>query len=118
MGLDEKLCLPFLEMYMEHSSGSLIIANIPRRPALIIRDRVAFNMPWCKIESYFHFLMGWRMIFPMVVNEWIVNFLNLHNAYIHPRVVFDRLDNMDFCTPNIEKMIRRCQPSSFLLSSR
>ena len=62
--------------------------------------------------------MGQRMIVPMVVNEWIVNYINLHKAYIHPRVVFDSLDNMDFYTPKIEKMIRRCQPSSFLLSSR
>ena len=58
MGLDENLCLPVPKMYMEHSLWSLIIANIPRCPALIIRDRVAFNMAWPKIEPCFHFLMG------------------------------------------------------------
>ena len=40
----------------------------------------------------------------MVGNGWIENYLNLHKAYIHPGVVFENLDNVDFCTLNIEKM--------------
>ena len=61
-GLDEDQCVPLPEMYMEHPSGSLIVENIPRRPTLIIRDRVDFNMAWPKMEMCFHFLLGWRNI--------------------------------------------------------
>ena len=91
---------------MKHPSGSLIIANIPRYPALIIKDRVSFNMEWAKMESCFHFFMGWRKIAPMVGNGWMVNYLNLHKVYIHPGVVFYNLEILDFCTPNIEKTSR------------
>ena len=65
MGLDENLCLPLPEDYMEHPPGSLIIAYIPRQLALMIRDRVAFNLAWPKMETCFHFLMGWRKIIPV-----------------------------------------------------
>lgn len=84
MGLDEEMCVPLPEMYMEHPPGSLFIANIPRRLALIIRDRVAFNMEWPKMESCFHFLMGWRKITHVVGHGWMVNYLSLHKAYVHP----------------------------------
>ena len=62
LSLDEDLSVCLLEMYMDHPLRNLIVANIPRRPTLVIRDRVSFNMAWPKIESCFHFLLGWRKI--------------------------------------------------------
>lgn len=111
MGLDENLCLLLPEMYMEHSLGSLIIANIPRHPALFFKDRVAFDMAWPKMEPCFHFLMGWRKIAPVVGHGWLVNYLKIHKAYIHPVVTFENLDIVNFYTPNIEKTSR--EKSSF-----
>lgn len=63
-------------------------------------------MAWPKMESCFHFLMGWRKISLVMGQGWLVNYLKLHKAYVHPGVTFDKLDNLDFCTPNIEKTSR------------
>ena len=87
MSLDEDLRVPLPEMYMDHPPGSLVGANIPRRPALIIRHRAAFNMAWPKMESCFHFLLGWRKITVDVEHKWLNNLNQLHNNrtshYLH-----------------------------------
>ena len=38
--------------------------------------------------------------------EWLSNYLNAFNSYIQPRVVFDNLDALKFCTPNSKKTSR------------
>ena len=42
----------------------------------------------------------------MIGHGWLVNYLKIHKAYVHLGVTFDNLDNLDFCTPNIEKTSR------------
>lgn len=42
----------------------------------------------------------------MMGHGWMVNYLNLHKAYVHPGVVFDNIEYLDFYTPNIEKTSR------------
>ena len=98
---------------MEHPLGSLIIANIPRCLALIIRDRVAFNLALPKMETCFHFLMGWRKIVLVIGTGWIVNYLTIFKAYIHLGMSLDNIDTLDFCTPNIEKTSREKSTSKF-----
>ena len=105
-GLDKNLCFPLPEMYMEPPPGSLIIANIPRRPALVIKDREIFKAAWRKMETCFYFLMGWRKIIPMVGDEWLLRYLRAHKAYIDEGVTFDNLERVNLCTPNIEKTSR------------
>ena len=38
--------------------------------------------------------------------EWLSNYLNSFNAYIQPGVIFDDLEALKFCTPNLEKTSR------------
>ena len=111
LSLYEDLRVPLPEMYMDHPPGSLVVANIPRRPALVIRVRVSFNMAWPKMESCFHFLLGWRKINVNFDQGWLNNYLSLFKSYIHLGVGFGNLDRLDFCTPNIEKTSR--ERSSF-----
>ena len=47
----------------------------------------------------------------MIGHGWLVNYLKIYKAYVHLGVTFDNLDNLDFCTPNIEKTSR--EKSSF-----
>lgn len=95
-------CAP-LEMYMEHPLGSFIVANIPRRPVLVIRDRVIFTLGWPKMESCFHLLLSWRKILVYANKGCLTNYLSLFKAYIYPGVGLGNLDRLDFCTPLIEK---------------
>ena len=46
MSLDEKFRVPLLEMYMAHPPSSFDLAIVPRRPALVIRDNIAFSQAW------------------------------------------------------------------------
>lgn len=112
--LDKNLYVPLLEMYMNHPPGSLIIANIPRRPTLVIRDSVAFNRNWPKMESHFHFLLGWRKIMIGADFSWLRNYLGLFKAYIHSGVDFENLDLVNFCAPNIDKSSRDKSTLEFL----
>ena len=43
MSLDDNMKVPLLEMYMNNPPRSLLVAIIPRRPAIVIRDQVLFN---------------------------------------------------------------------------
>lgn len=106
MSLDENLCVPFPEMYMNHPLGSLVVANIPRRPAIVIRDSTTFNLVWPKMESCFHFLLRWRKITSRQGLKWLNDYLGLFKAYIYLGVGFGNLDLLDFYTPNIEKISR------------
>ena len=58
------------------------------------------------MELCFQFLLGWRRIMVDNGHEWLINYLSLFNAYIHPRVELGNLDALEFCTPNIEKSSR------------
>ena len=58
------------------------------------------------MEACFHFLLQWRKITINPDHEWLSNYLNLFNAYIHPEVEFGKLDMLEFCTLNIEKSSR------------
>ena len=57
MSLDENLRVPLLKMYMEHPPGNLVIANILRRPTLVIRDQVNFNEVWLKMNHASNFFL-------------------------------------------------------------
>ena len=106
MSLDEKFRVPLPEMDMDHPLGSFNLEIVPRQHALVIRDLVAFNKVWPKMESSIQFLLGWRGIMVDNRKEWLRSYLGLFNAYIHPGVGFGNLDALDFCTPNIEKSSR------------
>ena len=55
------------------------------------------------MEASIQFLLQWRGIVEDVSNDWLINYLNIFKDYIHPRVVLDNLEALNFCTPNTEK---------------
>ena len=91
---------------MDLPLGSPKLEIAYRHPSLVIYKNLAFYQEWPKMEENIQFLLRWRRIVVEESRAWLTNYLNLFNAYIHPRVVFDNLDALNLCTPILEKTSR------------
>ena len=40
LNMDEKLCIPLLEVYMAYESGEIFLVNATKRPSMYIRDNI------------------------------------------------------------------------------
>lgn len=58
------------------------------------------------MKASFIFLLGWQGIKVEENLEWVVKYIQMFNAYVSPRVVFNDLNNLDFCILNAEKSSR------------
>lgn len=104
--IDEKLRIPLPKRYMAHPPGSPNLVVVIQCPSLVIRENLAFYKEWPKMEANIQFLLRWRGIVEDDSKDWLKNYLNIFKAYIHLGVVLDKLEALNFCTPNMEKSNR------------
>ena len=64
------------------------------------------------MEANIHFLLKGRGIVEDSNKEWLRSYLDIFKSYIHPSVVLDNLEALEFCIPNMEKSSR--EKSSFV----
>ena len=55
--MDDKLCIPLLEVYMAYNLGEIMDVNATRRPSMYIRDNIQFFNTWPKMEACINFLL-------------------------------------------------------------
>ena len=103
MSLDKKCRVPLPKMYMAHPLGSFDLAIVPRCPALVIRDNLAFSRAWSKMEASINFLLRWRGILDNLGKDWLQDYLNIFKSYVEPGTNLDKLEILDFCIPNLEE---------------
>ena len=66
------------------------------------------------MEVSIWFLLQWRRIVEDDSKDWLENYLNIFKAYIHPGMLLDNLEALNFCTPNMEKSSREKNEFEFL----
>lgn len=103
MGLDAEATAPPPEVYMVNPRGCPALSLANRRPALIIRDNIAFLKAWPKMLSSIHFLLRWRGIWSDSDNFWFVHYLTLFHTYVEPSINLEEMENLNILTPNLDK---------------
>ena len=104
--IDARLRIPLPEAYMEFDINSQEMVRSPKRPCMIIRDNIQFYKEWPRMELSIKFLLRWRGIIEDHGKEWLTEYLKAYDAYIHPEVDFNDMDNVEFCLPNYDKTNR------------
>lgn len=55
------------------------------------------------MEASIEFLLHWRGIRKAKNLEWVVKYIRMFNSYVHPGVVYNDLNSLNFCILNAEK---------------
>ena len=58
------------------------------------------------MELSINFLLRWREIVKDLGRDWLTNYLRAYDAYIHPDVDFNNLEDVEFFLPNYDKTNR------------
>ena len=101
--IDEKGRIPFPEKYMELPLDAEELKTAPRRQCLLVRNNLVFFRAWPRMEASVNFLLRWRGIRVEDNLDWAVNYINMFQNYVSPDVVFNNLNNLEFCILNAEK---------------
>ena len=104
--IDDKGRIPLPEKYMGLPLGAEELRTAPRRQFFTVRNDMAFFRAWPRMQASVNFLLGWRGIRAEENLEWVVKYIQMFNAYVSPGVVFNDLNNLEFCTLNAEKSSR------------
>ena len=116
--IDAWLRIPLPNAYMEFEVNSQELERSSRCPCMVIRDNIQFFNEWPRMEMSINFLLRWRGIIEDPGRDWLTGYLRAFDAYIHPDVDFNYMENVDFFLPNYDKTNRGRSTYEFPLGSK